>query len=189
MRVASNGRLHRSPAREAQRYAIRNLPNRIRIPAIKAEAQRFFRLGITTELSAILIRKDGTRIDLGVLSRRVVTTAGVAYIANCFINTVEAENMNFHGSGTGVAAEAIGDVALGAEVDTRASGTQTSPAGGQYRTVAIQTYAGNRAITEHGIFSAAAAGTLLDRSLFAAINVANLDQIQWTYTITFNSGG
>lgn len=185
----SNGRLRLSPPRESARYAIRNLPNRIRIPALKAEAQRFFRLGITTELSAILIRKDGTRVDLGVLSRRVVTTAGVAYIANAFINSVEPENMNYHGSGTSATAEAIGDTVLVTEVDTRASGTQSSPAGGQYRTVATQTYAGARAIVEHGIFSASTSGTLLDRSVFAVINVGNGDQIQWTYTITFNSGG
>ena len=93
-------------------------------------------------------------------------------------------------SGTGVVAEAVGDTALGTEVETRETGTQSEPAAAQYRTVATHTYAATFAITEHGVFSQlAVGGTLWDRSVFAAINVVNTDSIQFTYTLTSNSGG
>lgn len=127
--------------------------------------------------------------DYGTVSRRVVTTAGVAAIANSFLNTFENELFNFHASGTGGTAEAIGDTALVTEVETRVSGTQSSPAGGQYRTIATVSYTATRTITEHGIFSASTVGTLLDRSLFTGIPVVSGDSIQFTYTFTITSGG
>ena len=142
-----------------------------------------------SELSAILIKADGTRIDMGVISRRVVTNAGVAFLANCFTNTAEPENMNFHDSGTGVAAEAVGDTTITPAGPARVSGTQSNPTSNQYRTVATISYTATLAITEHGLFSASTAGTLWDRSVFTAINVVNGDSIQFTYTLTINAGG
>lgn len=142
------------------------------------------------ELSAILIRKDGTRIDLGVICRRSVTNAGVQFLRDCFSNTAEPENMNWHDSGTGSVAENVTDTALGAAAGpARVSGTQSSPAANQYRTVATVAYTSTLAITEHGIFSASSAGTLWDRSVFTAINVVSGDSIQFTYTLTINAGG
>jgi hypothetical protein len=46
------------------------------------------------------------------------------------------------------------------------------------------------AVTEHGIFSTATSGTgvMLDRSVFAAINLANTESIQSTYQLTIPSG-
>lgn len=147
-------------------------------------------LGIVSALDAKVLRADGTVQELGVVSRRVVTDAGVAAIANAFLNTFEPELFNYHASGTGGTAEGAAQTALVTEVGTRIAGTQSSPAGGQYRTVGTLSYAAGFAITEHGIFSQlAAGGTMLDRSLFAAINVANGDSIQFTYTITFSAGG
>ena len=48
------------------------------------------------------------------------------------------------------------------------------------------TFDATAAIVEHGIFSQAATGggTLLDRSVFSAINVASGDSIQFTYDLT-----
>lgn len=178
------------PRREAIGYAIRNLPHRAAPKALKAELQKLFRVGIVCELSAVILRANGDVVDVGVVSRRAVTDTGVQFIANAFLNTTEPENMNFHGSGTGNAGELAADTTLAAEVaDARASGAQTSPGNGAYRTVATQTYGGARAIVEHAVFSASTSGTMLDRSVFAVMNVGNGDQIQWTYTITFNSGG
>lgn len=158
-------------------------------------------LGIPTHfgsLFASLIRGNGEVVDLGLLSLRVVTDNGVAFIADAFTNTVEAENMNFHGMGTGTTAEAAADTALVTELtteynpnSTRATGTQTSPSN-VYQTVGTNTIdSGTPAITEHGIFSQAATGggTLLDRSKFTAINLVSGDGIQFTYQLTFTSGG
>lgn len=134
-------------------------------------------------------RLDGSVDDYGLVSTKLVTDAGVAYIVDAFQNITEVENMKFHGSGTGGTAEAAGQTALVTEVATRTSGTTTEGASANiYRTVGAISYSGTFAITEHGVFSASSAGTMLDRSLFAAINVISGDSIQFTYELTFPSG-
>jgi hypothetical protein len=168
-------------------YRRRNLRHRAR--GLKAEICRLAKVGIIAQLDATILRADGSVEHLGVISRRFVTTAGVNFIRDAFLNTVEAEAMNYHASGTGIGGEAVGDTALGTEVATRVAGTQASSGAGAYRTTATIPYTGTLAITEHGVLSAAAAGTLLDRSVFAAINVVNGDSIQFQYTITFSAGG
>ena len=139
--------------------------------------------------------------DYGVLSNRVVTDAGVAFIVDDWDNNgQDLTTLNFHGCGTGTAAEAAGDTALGTESttqlnpnNTRATGTRSQPAANQYRSVGTNTFDADQAITEHGLFSQAATGggTLWDRSVFSAINVVGAagDSIQFTHTTTLNSGG
>ena len=174
---------------------------RFRIPilgfqiALFAKDQGF--LTFEPELRGRLIRGphsptvNGRReLDLGVLSRRVITDAGVAFLVDDWdLGTTEISNMNFHGNGTGAVAEAVGDTALGTEVETRAAGTKSQPAANQLRTIGTIAITATRAITEHGTFSASTVGTLWDRSVFTAINVVNGDSIQYTYTCTVNSGG
>lgn len=153
---------------------------------------KLFRLPITvmtSQLEAKIIRKDGTVEELGVISRRVITTAGVNFIVAAHQNTAELELMNFHGMGTGATAEAITDTALVTEVESRVAGVQSAPAGNQYRTVATITATAIRSITEHGIFSASTVGTLFDRSLFTAVALSSGDSIQFTYTVTYTAGG
>lgn len=143
----------------------------------------------------------GLVVDYGLMSQRVVTTAGVGFIVDAFQNLVELENMKFHGFGTGTNAEASGDTALQTEEttqyatdNTRPTGTTTEGASANiYRTVA--TYSpdsgGTRAITEHGVLSQAATGggVLLDRSVFSAVNlVAGSDSLQSTYELTLTAG-
>ena len=142
--------------------------------------------------------RDGRAIDLGLASLRVVTTAGVTYICADIAGGGSDSNLfKFHGFGTGVAAEASGDTALGTEETTQYNPDNTRPTGSQsastntYTTVA--TYSpdsgGTRAITEHGIFTATTSGTMFDRSLFSAINVASGDSIQFTWQLTLPAGG
>lgn len=141
-------------------------------------------------LFAVKISPDGTREDLGLVCTKVVTTAGVNYLVDGLqANTTDVSLFKFHGSGTGVGAEAIGNTTLGTEVATRTSGSQAEGASANiYRTIGTVTYASAFAITEHGIFSASSGGTLLDRSTFAAINVISGDSIQFTYELTLPSG-
>jgi hypothetical protein len=136
--------------------------------------------------------------DYGVVSKKVVTDAGVAFIVDAFQNSTEIENLKYHGLGTGTTAEAAGQTALVTELTTeytgnvRATGTTTENAANIYETVATNTMdSGTPAVTEHGVFSASAAGTMLDRSVFSAINLvgANGDAIQSTYRFTLTSGG
>lgn len=150
-------------------------------------------------LYATVIRRNGDVEHLGLLSTKVITDAGVAFLVDDWDNNVtDLTTMNFHGCGTGAAAENVTDTALGAEIttalnpdSTRATGTRSQPAANQYRSVGTVTFDASAAITEHGIFSQAATGggTLWDRSVFAPINVASGDSIQVTYTCTLSSGG
>jgi len=138
-----------------------------------------------------LLRRDSN--DFGVLSRRVVTTAGVNYMRDDFnaaTGGADITNFNYHDSGTGTNAESVSDTGLQIPAGpARVAGTQSAPADKQYRTVATISYTSNLAITEHGIFSAATGGTLWDRSVFAAINVQNGDSVQFTYTLSIADGG
>jgi hypothetical protein len=145
-----------------------------------------------------VIRRDGQVIPYGLASLRVVTNAGVAYLVDAMQNLVEPESLRYHGIGTGTAAEAVTDTALGSELttqyspdNTRATGTLGEAAANVYRTIGTNTVDAAVTITEHGIFSQAAVpgGTLLDRSVFAGIALASGDSLQSTYDLTFNAGG
>jgi len=150
-------------------------------------------------LYASVLRADGTIEHLGLLSTRLVTDNGVAFIVDDWdTGSTEIANLNYHGCGTGTNAEAQGDSALQTESttvlnpdSTRATGTKSQPAANQLRSVGTVTFDGSAAITEHGILSQAATGggVLWDRSVFSAINVGNGDSIQFTYTCTLSAGG
>lgn len=143
-------------------------------------------------------RADGSVDEYGLASMRVVTDTGVGYIVDAFQNSVEMEEMKYHGFGTGGAAEAAGNTALTTELTTqyatdniRPTGTTTEAAANIYRTVATLDPDSAVAITEHGVFSDVdvAQGVLLDRSLFSVINLAaSGDTLQATYDLTFTSG-
>lgn len=155
--------------------------------------QAFGRIRAEGRLDAVLIR-NGERIDLGCLGRRVVTTAGVNYMRDDFAagaGSADISNFKFHDSGIGTTAEAIGDTALVTPTgDARVSGTQDNSVAKTYKSVATISYAVTKAVTEHGLFSASTVGTLWDRTVFAAINVTGgSDSIQFTYTLTINDGG
>lgn len=147
-----------------------------------------------------VVRADGTRVPLGLVGHRVVTTAGVTKIVDFLRanDTTTGAAFKFHGIGTGSTAEAIGDTALVTELtteynpdNTRPTGTQTNNGATVYRTVGTVTVdaAPGAAIREHGVFSAATAGTLLDRTVFAAITLASGDSIAATYDCTIAAGG
>ncbi len=171
-------------------YRLKNLPNILRGLPMRAANALLNNVAPEARLYVAVQRADGRRDDYGLVSTRVVTTAGVQAITDAFQGLFTLANFKYHASGTGAVAEAVGDTALGTEVETRASGSQTEGAGANvYRTVGTISYTATRAITEHGIFSATTAGTLLDRSVFSAINVNNGDSISFTYDLTVNAGG
>lgn len=144
------------------------------------------------------IKADGRVVELGLASMRVVTTAGVNYLVSAFANTVEVENLKYHGIGTTNTAEAAADTALAAESttalnpdNTRATGsTTTGGSSNIYRTVGTLTADASIAAVEHGIFSQAATGggTLWDRSVFSTVTLASGDSLQATYDATFSAG-
>ena len=199
-RIVKDGIPHPGLGREVNAWRARNLPNLWR-GLWKLAVARLF--GLQHVYGALYLEKltPNGRIMYGLASLRVVTDTGVGFIVDAFQNSVELENMKFHGFGTGGAAEAVGNTALTTEEttqyatdNTRPTGSQTETSANIYRTVG--TYSpdsgGTRAITEHGIFSQAATGggVLLDRSLFSVVNlVAGSDSLQATYDFTVTSGG
>lgn len=134
--------------------------------------------------------------DHGVVSRKVITTAGVNFLVDAFQNTTELETFKYHGLGTATTAEAIGQTALTTELttqytgDTRATGSTIEGASANiYRTVGTNTLDASAVVEEHGVFSAASAGTLWDRSLTGTQTLASGDSLQTTYDCTCSAGG
>lgn len=167
-------------------------------------AHGFTRLtGIPTMLGELAIRVkrlDGSWVDYGTVCYRVVTDAGVAYMVDDFDNasgSADISLFNYHGCGTGTNSEAAGDTALQTESttalnpdSTRGTGTRSQPAANQYRSTGTLTFDASAAVTEHGLLNQAATGggTLLDRSVFSAVNVVSGESIQFQYTLTLTSG-
>ena len=142
------------------------------------------------KLSAVLIRADGSTVNYGVLGYRVVTTAFVNFVVDMLqVDTTEIGDFKYHDSGVGTTAENITDTAIETtDGESRATGTQTESAVNAYRSVGTIAYTTTKAITEHGLFNDPTAGTLMDRTVFAAVNVVSGDSIAYTYTITLTAG-
>lgn len=183
--------------REVDLYRLRNLINIWR-GFWRILAARV--IGVPTHYGALyatIRRANGDVVRLGLVSLRVVTDAGVNFIVDAFQNTTEVENFQFHGYGTGTNAEAAGNTTLQTELTTQYATDNTRPTGSRtegasaniYRSVGTLSPDATVAITEHGVFSAASGGTLLDRSVFSAVNLVSGDSLQTTYDLTFTSGG
>jgi hypothetical protein len=167
-----------------QRSAV--IESKLAIKVIRARASRF---------------KSGEAIeDYGVVSKRLVTDAFVAAVVDALDVGVgfTLTNFRFHGIGTGTTAEAAAQTALVTELTTeytgnvRATGTADQPSANIYRSTATNTLdSGTPALREHSVFTANAAGTMMDRSLFAAINLDGTvgDGLQSAYSLTMTSGG
>lgn len=132
-----------------------------------------------------------------VILNKVVTDDFVEDIVDALVAETWTPLYKYHHSGTGVGAEAAADAGLGTPVeDARDVGTHVEDSSKVYKSIATTTYTGAHAITEHGLFKTAGAGgppvtggILMDRTKFATINVVNGNQIEWTFTIAFTSGG
>jgi len=153
-------------------------------------------------LSLVKVSANGERVDYGLASLRVVTTAGVNYLVDGLQSSgTDVSLFKFHGFGTGNTAENAADTDIETEFTTqyatdnvRPTGTQTEGASANiYRSVATFSpdTGGTLAVVEHGILSDAdvGQGTLFDRSVFSAVNtVAGSDSIQATYDLTLAAG-
>lgn len=146
---------------------------------------------ITAELRAVKIHKNGQQEDFGVVGRRVVTSAFV----NFMVDQLQAEtsvwgDFKFHDSGVGTTAENASDTDIETtDGESRATGTQAEGASANiYSSVGTISYTTTKAITEHGLFSIATGGTLMDRTVFTVINVVNGDSIEFTYQLTCTAG-
>ena len=150
------------------------------------------KVGLTAALAAKVIRADGRIEDKGVVSRRSVTTAFVNYLVQSFLQSTTSplDIFKYHAPGTATTAESTADTTMGTAVGIRGTGTNSTGATANvFRSLATIAFTAAAAITEHGVFNSGSAGTLLDRSSFAVINVASGDSIQFTYDLTCTAGG
>lgn len=137
--------------------------------------------------------------DYGIVSRKVVTNNGVAFIVDAFQNIVELETMKYHGLGTNAGTESAGNTGLITELTTqynpdnvRATGTTVEGASANiFRTVATNTVDAGVTIEEHGVLSdpAVGSGVLLDRSLTGTKTLSSGEGLQSTYELTIAAGG
>lgn len=123
----------------------------------------------------------------------LVVTAGKEWVASRMQGVVD-DAMSHMAIGTGTTAAAIGDTTLGTESARVALNT----AGGTVSANTITyeatfgadvpplTAPATVAITEAGIFNDASAGTMVARTVFAAINKGETDSITVSWTITIS---
>jgi hypothetical protein len=178
-------KVHRAPG-PGLLWKIKNLPHRLR--GWRAEIGPLLGFGgFYAELSAVLHRKDGSVVNYGVLSRRKVTSAFVEFMVDQLQTETSAwGDFKYHDSGVGVTAESNADTDIETtDGEDRVAGTQEEGASANiYKSVGTIAYTTTKAITEHGLFNASTAGTLLDRSVFSAVNVVDGDSITFTYQLT-----
>lgn len=148
---------------------------------------------MTSKTYVKVIKADGTVVDYGMVGCHTVTTVGKGFIVDAWQNSVELENMKYHGIGTGTTGAAAGDTALETESttaynpdNTRATGSTTEASATVFRTVGTNTVDASVAVTEWGLLSQAATGggVLFDRQTFAAVNLVSGDSLQTTYDLT-----
>lgn len=136
----------------------------------------------------IVLRDSKGRIKVRRRTRNLVTTVGKGVIANRMLAGPSQGAMTHMAVGTGGTAPAAGDTALGAEVGgSRTALTSATNAGNV--TTYVCTFGpgvGSGTLAEAGLFNAASAGLMQNRSTFAAIVKDPTDglTITWTVTIT-----
>lgn len=113
----------------------------------------------------------------------LVVTAGKGYVASRMKDTT-ATAMSHMAIGTGTAAAAAGDTALGSEA-ARTALTSTTVTNNEV--VYVDTFGagtGTGAITEAGVFNASSGGTMLCRTVFSVVNKGADDSMTITWTVT-----
>ena len=150
-------------------------------------------LAFKAELSLSVYRANGDVEHLGIVSRRLVTDAFAESLIDILqVANTAFSNFKYHDFGTGTTASLATNTALELPTgEAREAGSQLEGATAIiYRTVATHSFAGTFTISEHGVFNAASAGTLLDRSVLSTtVAVVVGDRIKATYELTALSGG
>lgn len=121
----------------------------------------------------------------------LITTAGKAGVASRLNGSGAEAAFTYIAIGTGIVAADAADTTLGTEIaanggqraNSTASRATTDTTNDTARLVNTFTFTGSYAVTESGILNAGAAGTLLARQVFAAINVASGDSLQVTWDV------
>lgn len=139
------------------------------------------------ELEIILRGPDGKVKDHRVIPNLIVTS-GKNWLAARAVSAGTPVAMSHMAVGTGAVAPAPGDTTLGTEIagSRTALASQTATNNTFVFSCTFAAGSGTGAITEAGIFNAAAAGTMLNRATFPVVNKGASDAMQINWTVTQN---
>lgn len=136
----------------------------------------------------ITLKRDNGEVVTDTVDNLVVTI-GRNHIADQLAAKTEA-GMSHMAIGSGSATAVVADAALGTEISRKAVSSKLQGAGASANKIVYAATwpagEGTGAISEAGIFNAAAAGAMLNRATFAVKNKGAGDSlsIQWTLTIS-----
>ena len=118
----------------------------------------------------------------------VFTNAGRAITSNRIKGS--GTEPNYVGMGTGAGTAAVTDTTLFTEVETRTAGTSTQQTttvtNDTYQVIGTITATATRAVTNAGLFDAAASGNLFMKGDFSTINLSSGDSVQFTMKVAFS---
>ncbi len=145
---------------------------------------------LTANMSLTLFDSQG-RIKDQRTYHNLVVNAGLAGVASRINGDGSEAVFTYVAIGIGTTAAAAGDTALQSEITTgggsRAAATvsriTTTVTNDTAKWVITYSFTASFAVTESGILNAASAGTMLARKVFGAINVANTDSLQISWTV------
>lgn len=141
---------------------------------------------VTGQLNIKLTAADGT-VKRDETVKNLVVTTGLGFIASR-MKDATATAMSHMAIGAGTTAAAAGQTGLVTE-SARVALTSTTVTNNQIvyvATFAAGSPAALTAITEAGLFNAATNGTMLCRTVFAAVNKDVNDTMSITWTVTIN---
>jgi len=113
----------------------------------------------------------------------LVVTAGKNYVASR-MKDATATAMSHMAVGSGSAAAAAGDTALGSQLSRIALTSTTVSNNGITYVATFAAGSGTGAVTEAGIFNASSSGTMLCRTVFSVVNKGSADSMTITWVVT-----
>lgn len=117
----------------------------------------------------------------------IFTQAGEDLLADILNRIVSVPAAWYIGWGTGAGTAAKGDTTLFTEAsEARVAATESQPTTDTNRFVATLTAAGVKTITNAGVFSASAVGTVFLKSDFAGLPLAAGDKIEFTFDVNWS---
>lgn len=135
-------------------------------------------------MRAILFKENG---EIFVHAKdNMIVAGGFDFICDALcLSASRPAVLSYIGVGTNTAAPAIGNTALGTELNRQAA-TYAHTAGTQNFTLTANFAAGvaTGAITEAAVFNASAAGTMIDRVTFGVINKGAADTLQQQFVFS-----
>ena len=150
-----------------------------------APLKHFEKMTAKGEVSALLKDKFGN-IKSDVVFPNLIVSAGLAFVIDR-MRRDDTAVMSHMAVGTGSAAPAAGNTALGTEAGRVQLTGITQPTTATNTLVMVATFAagtGTGALTEAGIFNAGSAGTMLCRTTFPVVNKGADDSLQLTWTFS-----